>query len=87
MYVLTSSISTIPTVNNGTEAWRPHGNMEMLLICDDVLAQESDKTLFEFPHEISTRDGVTPPAFTVPVTIAANSCQTAGTVPLKTGAS
>lgn len=38
------------------------------LINDQVLTEGFDENLFELPPEMSTKDGVTPPASTVPVT-------------------
>uniref|UniRef100_A0A8C9ZEJ7 Cellular tumor antigen p53 n=1 Tax=Sander lucioperca TaxID=283035 RepID=A0A8C9ZEJ7_SANLU len=70
--VLTPSISTIPTVNNGiptvnngTEAWKTDGHMEMMV---SMPTHGLMKICLSYPPEISTKDGVTPPASTVPVT-------------------
>ncbi|XP_051285038.1 cellular tumor antigen p53 [Dicentrarchus labrax] len=65
--VVTPSISTIPTVT-GVETWGTNGNMEALLMNDQALAERFDENLFELPPEVPSRDGVTPPASTVPVT-------------------
>lgn len=67
--VVTPSISTIPTVTNAPqETWRTDGHMDMLLLNEHVLTEGFDENLFELPLEMSTKDGVTPPASTVPVT-------------------
>lgn len=52
-------ISTLPPVNGEV----PFQNMEMLLMNDQVLADDFDENLFELPPEM-----LTPPASTVPVT-------------------
>nr|AMR06574.1 tumor suppressor protein p53 [Siniperca chuatsi]AWD73450.1 tumor suppressor protein p53 [Siniperca chuatsi] len=67
--VVTPSISTIPTVTYvSNETWRPDSNMDMLLINDQALTEGFDENLFELPPEMSTKDVVTPPSSTVPVT-------------------
>uniref|UniRef100_A0A3B4FI32 Cellular tumor antigen p53 n=2 Tax=Pundamilia nyererei TaxID=303518 RepID=A0A3B4FI32_9CICH len=51
------------------ETWRPDGNMDMFqLITDQQLAEHFDEKLFELPNDALQKDGVTPPASTVPVT-------------------
>lgn len=64
--VVTPSISTIPVAADGTQEWRPDGQINMLLLPEQVLTEGFDENLFELPPE--TRDSVTPPASTVPVT-------------------
>nr|QAV54763.1 tumor suppressor protein p53 [Lateolabrax japonicus] len=67
--VVTTSISNISTGTDGPrEPWGTDGHMDMLLINDQVLTEGFDENLFELPPEMSTKDGVTPPASTVPVT-------------------
>ncbi|XP_071315261.1 cellular tumor antigen p53 [Trachinotus anak] len=65
--VVTPSISTIPAATVQHE-WRPDGQMDMLLMPDQVLAEGFDENLFELPPETLAKDGVTPPSSTVPVT-------------------
>ncbi|XP_040887187.1 cellular tumor antigen p53 isoform X2 [Toxotes jaculatrix] len=68
--VVTPSISTFPAAtDSGHEAWRAGEQMDMLLMQDEVLANGFDEKLFEqLPPETAPKDGVTPPASTVPVT-------------------
>ncbi|XP_037614745.1 cellular tumor antigen p53 [Sebastes umbrosus] len=63
--VVTASISTIPTAN---EPQGTFGHMDMLLMNEQALTDGFDENLFELIPEVSTKDGVTPPASTVPVT-------------------
>ncbi|XP_034413025.1 cellular tumor antigen p53 [Cyclopterus lumpus] len=68
--VATPSISTISTRTDGCqETWRTDGTMYMLFGNEQALTEGFDEKLFELPPEISTKDSVTPPASTVPVTI------------------
>ncbi|XP_023256390.1 cellular tumor antigen p53-like [Seriola lalandi dorsalis] len=64
--VVTPSISTIPAATSVSE-WRPDGQMYMLQL-PEVLTEGFDENLFELPPETLTKDGVNPPASTVPVT-------------------
>lgn len=80
--VATPSIFTIPhqsdffaeaqqgTAADGVppETWREDGQIDMMLINDQILTEGFDEKLFALPPETSTRDGVTPPSSTVPVT-------------------
>nr|AGO20700.1 tumor suppressor protein p53 [Anabas testudineus] len=67
--VVTPSISTIPTATDTIIGeWKNDGQMDMLLINDQVLAEGFDENLFELPLETVPKDGVTPPSSTVPVT-------------------
>ncbi|GLD70870.1 cellular tumor antigen p53-like protein [Lates japonicus] len=68
--VATPSISTIPAaMTMDQETWRPDGQMDIMLINEHVLTDGFDENLFEnLPPEMMTKDGVTPPASTVPVT-------------------
>ncbi|XP_030287523.1 cellular tumor antigen p53 [Sparus aurata] len=61
-------ISTIPTVAEPSETWAVPGQMNMLLMNEQILTDGFDENLFELPPEMSTKDGVTPPSSTVPVT-------------------
>ncbi|XP_036968677.1 cellular tumor antigen p53 isoform X1 [Acanthopagrus latus] len=61
-------ISTIPTVAEPSETWGVQGQMNMLLMNEQILTEGFDENLFELPPEMSTKDGVTPPSSTVPVT-------------------
>ncbi|XP_039865732.1 cellular tumor antigen p53 isoform X1 [Simochromis diagramma] len=70
---LSVSLDTISAVNSSTtgqdETWRPDGTMDMFqLINDQQLAEHFDENLFELPNDALQKDGVTPPASTVPVT-------------------
>ncbi|XP_029310786.1 cellular tumor antigen p53 [Cottoperca gobio] len=65
--VVTPSISTIQTVSVPQESWKAGGPIDMLLIDEHVLTR-FDEDLFELPLEVPTKDDVTPPASTVPVT-------------------
>ncbi|XP_025761189.1 cellular tumor antigen p53 isoform X1 [Oreochromis niloticus] len=59
----------IPSTAGHEETWRSDGTMEMLqLITDHQLAENFDENLFELPNDILHKDGITPPASTVPVT-------------------
>ncbi|KAM7366271.1 hypothetical protein PAMP_015725 [Pampus punctatissimus] len=58
--VVTPSIAIFPTMTEGIQ--------DILLMGDHVLTNGFDEELFEIPPEVSTTDGVTPPASTVPVT-------------------
>lgn len=67
--VVTASISTIPTVTGvPQETWRTDGQLDLMLINDQELAEGFDENLFELPPEMPLKEGVTPPASTVPVT-------------------
>lgn len=67
--VATPSISTISTRTDGPqENWRTDGSM-YLLLNEQSLTEGFDEKLFELPMEMLTKDSVTPPASTVPVTI------------------
>lgn len=74
--VCAPSLSTIPavtptilsalTVNDAPhEGWKTD---DIMLMDDQVLHEGFDEKLFELAPEVSTKDGVTPPASTVPVT-------------------
>lgn len=61
--VATPSISTILT-----ETGVPNGQLDMLMLDEQMLDERFDEKLFELPLEMATKDGVTPPSSTVPVT-------------------
>ncbi|XP_074479387.1 cellular tumor antigen p53 [Sebastes fasciatus] len=63
--VVSATMTTIPMAN---EPQGIYGNMDMLLMNEQVLTDAFDENLFELIPEVSTKDGVTPPASTVPVT-------------------
>lgn len=64
--VCTPSISSIPAVSDApNEAWKAE---DIMLMDEQVLHEGFDEKLFELDPEVSTKDGVTPPASTVPVT-------------------
>ncbi|XP_041635416.1 cellular tumor antigen p53 [Cheilinus undulatus] len=62
-------VTSMPTeTDHAEEEWREtEGPMQLLLMNDQVLTDGFDETLFNLP-EMSTKDGVTPPASIVPVT-------------------